>query len=78
MRQRGRPKKDFEAIKRFCENFNRILAEKPHLTQTAIANTLGIKQQAVSYWLSGRGMPNYENLIKLADFLDKDVEELTS
>ena len=78
MRKRGRPRKDLEAIKRFCENFNRILAEKPYLTQTAIANALGIKPQAVSYWLSGQGMPNYENLMKLADFLDKDVEELTS
>ena len=79
MRQRGRPRKDYDAIKRFSENLNRILEEeKPHLTQQAIANALGVKRQAVSYWLSGQGKPNYENLVQLAEFLDKDVEELTS
>ena len=78
MRHRGRPRKDLETIKRFCANFNRLFDGKPHLTQTAIAEVLGVKRQAVSYWLSGQGMPNNKNLVKLAELLEVSVEELLS
>ena len=78
MRQRGRPTKNLETIKRFCANFNRKLDEKPHLTQSAIAIELGVRPQAVSYWLSGQGMPNYKNRVQLAELLDTSVEELLS
>jgi len=46
------------------------------LTQTEIAKMMGVKQPQVSNWLSGKRIPNSENLIKLSTILELYPEEL--
>lgn len=46
------------------------------LTQTEIAKMMGVKQPQVSNWLSGKRIPNAENLIKLSSILELYPEEL--
>jgi transcriptional regulator with XRE-family HTH domain len=46
------------------------------LTQTEIAKMMGVKQPQVSNWLSGKRIPNAENLIKLSNILELYPEEL--
>ena len=46
------------------------------LTQTEIAKIMGVKQPQVSNWLSGKRIPNAENLIKLSSILELYPEEL--
>lgn len=46
------------------------------LTQTEIAKMMGVKQPQVSNWLSGKRIPNAENLIKLSTILELYPEEL--
>lgn len=46
------------------------------LTQKEIAKMMGVKQPQVSNWLSGKRIPNAENLIKLSTILELYPEEL--
>ena len=46
------------------------------LTQTEIAKMMGVKQPQVSNWLSGKRIPNAENLVKLSNILELYPEEL--
>jgi len=41
-----------------------------------LARKLGLTRPAVSLWLSGENMPNYDNLFKLGSVLDVDWETL--
>lgn len=45
-------------------------------TQEEFAEEIGIDRSTLSYWMNGKRMPNPENLQKLADELDLDVDEL--
>ena len=47
------------------------------MTQQQLAEALGIKQGRVSQWLSGKNLPSYENLVKLADLFDISMDVLT-
>jgi len=44
------------------------------MTQYEIAKRLGVSEQAVSKWFSGKTLPSTKNLIALSKLLNKDVE----
>ena len=71
----GRPQKDINDIQRFCDNFNRIIAEK-NITQKQIAADLDLSPQAISLWANEKRMPSKKNMIRLAKILDVSVDEL--
>lgn len=47
-----------------------------NLTQTELANTLGVTEKAISRWETGRGTPDISLLIPLSDALNISVLEL--
>lgn len=46
------------------------------MTQAALANKLGIKQQSVQQYISGRSMPALDTFAKLCAVLDLDANEI--
>lgn len=52
--------------------------KEKNLTQTQLAERLGITNQAVSKWENGRGMPDMSLLQPLCDVLDISLNELFS
>ncbi len=61
----------------FSENLKQLRREKG-VSQTVIAEYLGMTKQAYSLYETGRREPNFENLCKLAAFFDTDVNHLLS
>jgi transcriptional regulator with XRE-family HTH domain len=56
----------------FRKNLKSIMGELG-ITQQELADKMGIKQQQISYWLTGKNSPTYRSLIKLSDALDKPI-----
>lgn len=54
------------------------LRELNHISQAKLAKTIGVSQSTVAMWEVGKSRPEYETLMKLADFFDVSVDELTS
>lgn len=52
------------------------LMKEQNLTQTKLANALGMHQSNVSEWLSGKKEPSITSLWLLADFFNIDVDYL--
>ena len=52
------------------------LFKQENLKQSYVANKLKIKQQQVSYWLTGRNMPNIKQLPTLIKILNCSYEGL--
>lgn len=50
--------------------------EKRGITQAELAKKLGVTQEAVTKWETGRNKPRASTLIKLAEILDCSVDEL--
>lgn len=51
------------------QEFREILADflaTKNLTQTAFANSIGVKQSQVSEWLRGKAKPGYDILKRIA------------
>ena len=48
------------------------------LSQYALAEALEVSRQAVSKWESGQASPDVNNLIKLTEILETDLEYLTT
>lgn len=46
------------------------------LSQSALAKATGLKQQMLSWWEAGRGLPNIDFCVQLADFYGITVDEL--
>jgi len=46
------------------------------MTQYEIAKRLGVTEQAVSKWYTGKNLPSTKNLVVLSKLLGKDVETL--
>ena len=59
----------------FPQRLKELRLEKG-LTQTELANMLGISQKSYSHWETGKNEPNLENLIKLADLLEVSLDWL--
>lgn len=45
-------------------------------TQTSLAKATGLKQQMISWWEAGKGLPNIDFCVQLADFYDITLDEL--
>lgn len=48
------------------------------LSQTALAELLGVSQQAVAQWETGKAMPRREAMMKLSDLFNCTIDELYS
>lgn len=48
------------------------------LSQSALAEILGVSQQAVAQWEAGKAMPRCETMLKLADLFGCTIDELYS
>jgi DNA-binding XRE family transcriptional regulator len=58
--------------------YNRIkvvLAER-FISNKALAEGIGVREEAVSSWCVQRKQPSWENLYAIADFLEVDVRAL--
>ena len=54
------------------------LRKAQNLSQVQLAKGLLVSRQAVSKWENDLSMPDTENMIRLADLLDTDIEYLSS
>ena len=45
-------------------------------TQSALAKATGLKQQMISWWEAGKGLPNIDFCVTLADFYGITLDEL--
>lgn len=50
--------------------------KQSHITQSVLANRLGIRQQTVSAYMTGKKMPNLETFANLCAFLELDANEI--
>lgn len=46
------------------------------ISQSQLAKQTGLKQQMISWWESGKGLPNIEFCARLADFYGITIDEL--
>ena len=49
-----------------------------NISQVQLAKSLQISRQAVSKWENDQSLPDTENMIRLAEVLDTDIEYLSS
>lgn len=54
----------------------RKLREERHISQESLARDLGVSRQSVIWWETGHCTPSTGNLIKLAAYFGKTVEEM--
>lgn len=59
----------------FGKNLKKYLAEKG-MTQTQLANELGIKQPTINSWINKGINPELEKVIRIAKILDVTLDEL--
>jgi len=59
----------------FIEILNEIMKEK-ELTQTLLAEKVGVKQSQVSEWLKGKSKPGYDNLKAICKALNISGDEI--
>lgn len=45
-------------------------------TQMSLAKATGLKQQMISWWEAGKGLPNIDFCVRLADFYGISLDEL--
>lgn len=45
-------------------------------TQSALAKATGLSQQLISWWEAGKGLPNIDFCVRLADFYGITLDEL--
>ena len=48
----------------------------PGLTQSELAKATGLNQQMISWWEAGKGLPNIEFCVRLADYYGISLDEL--
>lgn len=54
----------------------RQLRKAHRISQAGLAKVIGITQQAISYYESGKDIPTLDVLIRLADFFDVSLDYL--
>lgn len=52
------------------------LMKEENLTQTKLAENIGVKQNTVSAWVLGKKEPNIKSLWALADYFQVDIDYL--
>lgn len=57
------------------EKLEKILAER-NITNYRISKDTGIPQSTLSQWKIKKKIPKFENVVKIADYLQVDVKEL--
>lgn len=62
-------------MKEFSEIF-KSLRQRDKITQREIADYLGITARAVGFYETGDRRPDFEGLIKLADYFDVSLDYL--
>ncbi|MBE5740039.1 MAG: helix-turn-helix transcriptional regulator [Clostridiales bacterium] len=50
--------------------------EQHGLSQSKLAQETGLKQQMISWWGAGKGLPNIDFCVKLADYYEISLDEL--
>ena len=46
------------------------------ITQTALADAIGVTHAAISFWENGVNVPNIEDCWKMAEFMHISIDEL--
>lgn len=59
-------------------SYIRYLRKKNHLTQSQLAEILGVTQTSVSQWESGRNFPDIKTARRLADYFDTTLDLIMS
>ena len=59
----------------FKDQLNKLRKRK-NITQTDLANKVGVKQYVVSSWETGRSEPNLDQLTRLSEILDVPTDYL--
>ncbi|HHT44800.1 MAG TPA: helix-turn-helix transcriptional regulator [Fastidiosipila sp.] len=59
-------------------SYIRYLRKKNHLTQSQLADILGVTQTSVSQWESGRNFPDIKTARRLADYFDTTLDLIMS
>ena len=54
----------------------RYQREQRGLSQSKLAQETGLKQQMISWWEAGKGLPNIDFCAKLADYYGITIDEL--
>lgn len=54
----------------------KAMREEKGYSQTALAQATGLKQQMISWWEAGKGLPNIDFCVILADFYKVTLDEL--
>ena len=54
------------------------LRKSQNISQVQLAKAMQVSRQAVSKWENDLSLPDTENMIRLADILDTDIEYLSS
>lgn len=57
-------------------NIKEIMRKKNKTVKEASVALGGISLQAIYHWQSGRSVPSLDNLVKLAIFLEEDMDDL--
>ena len=52
------------------------LLQRKGMSQTQLAEVLGVQRQAVSYYVIGQKLPDYANLLKIAEYFDVSIDYL--
>ena len=60
----------------FSENFNRYMKDFGY-TQTEVAEAIGVTQQAINTWATGKNVPRIDKVSKLASFFGVRITDLT-
>ena len=59
----------------FAQNL-RTLRRRQKLTQQQLADSLNIKRPTIGAYEEGRGKPDFNRLIEIADFLQVSIDDL--
>ncbi len=54
----------------------KYIREEKNLTQSALSKATGISQQMLSWWEAGKGLPNIDFCVTLAEYYGITLEEL--
>lgn len=60
---------------KFAENLKEVMYENS-ITQTYLANKLGVRQQTVSNWLKGYNEPDFTTLLRICELLNSTPNKL--
>ena len=60
----------------FSETLKELRKTHGKISQTKLAEQIGVSQQAVGLWETGKTMPDYPVMIQLADFFHVSIDYL--